>query len=162
MALAAFERTLLTYSRFDQYLQGDREALTVDEKAGLELFMKLGCGACHNGVTAGGHAFRKFGLNESYWVHTKSGTIDEGRAGLTGDDEDKYYFKVAALRNVAETGPYFHDGSVESLEEALVIMARVQIGAELTDRQAAQMADFLGTLTGELPEAVRDDVSTGG
>ncbi|MDH3404131.1 MAG: c-type cytochrome [Acidobacteriota bacterium] len=161
-ALGAFERTLMTYSRFDQYLQGDREALTADEKAGLELFLKLGCGACHNGVTAGGQAFRKFGLNESYWVHTKSGTIDEGRAGITGDDADRYYFKIASLRNVAETAPYFHDGSVESLPEALTIMARVQIGAELTDRQADQMAAFLGSLTGELPETTRDAAGTGG
>ena len=161
-ALAAFERTLMTYSRFDRYLQGDREALTADERAGLKLFMTLGCGACHNGVTAGGHAFRKFGLNDPYWVHTKSVNIDEGRAEVTGNEEDKYVFKIAALRNVAETGPYFHDGSVASLQEALGIMARVQVGAELSERQLSQMAGFLGSLTGELPETTRDALSSGG
>lgn len=161
-ALAAFERTLITPSRFDEYLRGDREALDADEKEGLELFLKLGCAACHNGVTAGGHAFRKFGLNEPYWVHTKSVVVDAGLAEVTGDEEDKYIFKIAALRNVAETGPYFHDGSVDSLEEALGIMAQVQVGAELSERQLAQMAGFLGSMTGELPAAAQEAVGGGG
>ena len=160
-ALAAFERTLITPSRFDDYLRGDREALSSDEKDGLQLFMTLGCGACHNGVTAGGHSFRKFGLNEPYWIHTKSAKVDEGRAEVTGSEDDKYIFKVAALRNVAETAPYFHDGSVESLEEALGIMARVQVGAELSERQMAQMAAFLDSLTGELPESAGEAVGGG-
>lgn len=155
-ALAAFERTLLTPSRFDLYVKGESDALSVEEKAGLKVFMTLGCTACHNGVTVGGHAFRKFGLNEPYWVHTRSKTPDEGRFLLTGDTEDRFVFKIASLRNVEKTGPYFHDGSVATLEEAIRVMAKLQVGAELSENQTSQVAAFLRTLTGELPPEVTD------
>ncbi len=155
LALAAFERTLLTPSRFDLYLLGDTEALTAQEKAGLKIFIGYGCSACHNGVTLGGHIFRKFGLTQDYWVHTRSREIDEGRYKITGEPGDKYVFKVASLRNVAETYPYFHDGSVDTLDHAVKVMVELQIGVAMTDDDAADLVAFLESLTGELPEAAR-------
>ncbi len=159
-ALAAFERTLLTPSRFDLYLVGDREALSMQEKEGLKTFIGYGCTACHNGVTLGGHIFRKFGLNEDYWVHTKSPKVDEGRFKVTGDDGDRYVFKVAALRNIAETWPYFHDGSVETLDQAVRAMVELQIGVEMGDEEVASLLAFLESLTGELPATARTPAST--
>jgi cytochrome c peroxidase len=153
LALAAFERTLLTPSRFDAYLEGDRSALSEKEKAGLGTFMRYGCTACHNGVTVGARSFRKFGLNDRYWVETHSARPDEGRYLLTGDPEDRYVFKVAALRNVAETRPYFHDGSVPTLPEAVKVMAKLQVGVELDDAQADEVVAFLGSLTGQVPSS---------
>ena len=150
-ALAAFERTLLTPSRFDLYLRGDREALSSDEKEGLRIFKKVGCTACHNGMTAGGHSFRKFGLNEPYWEHTLSPKQDEGRFAVTGAEADLYVFKVASLRNVEMTAPYFHDGSVKTLEEAIRMMGEHQLGIQLTPQNIASIVAWLPTLTGELP-----------
>jgi cytochrome c peroxidase len=152
-ALAAYERTLLTPARFDAYLEGNRQALTAQEKAGLRKFMALGCSSCHNGVTIGGYSFRRFGLGNDYWVHTGSETIDEGRFALTGLEEDKYVFKVAALRNIAETYPYFHDGSVETLVDAVRVMGRAQLQRDLTPEEAADIAAFLESLTGEIPQS---------
>ncbi len=154
-ALAAFERTLLTPSRFDEYLKGDHDALDQQEKDGLQIFFDMGCSSCHNGVNLGAHIFRKFGLGEKYWEHTQSKGIDEGRFVQTGDEEDKYVFKVASLRNIAKTGPYFHDGSVATLDEAIRVMARLQVGVELEEEQVEDMVAFLETLTGELPDSVR-------
>jgi len=161
LALGAFERTLLTPSRFDAYLEGDRSALDAHEKAGLERFMGLGCTSCHNGVTVGARFFRKFGLNDPYWVHTRSAKPDEGRYLQTGDPADRYVFKVASLRNVAETAPYFHDGSVATLPEAIKIMAELQVGLQLDDAQADEIAAFLATLTGEVPAAALEGATTG-
>jgi len=148
LALAAFERTLLTPSPFDDYLKGDRDALTRAQLDGLELFLDLGCASCHNGVNVGAASFRKFGLNEDYWVHTKSEKVDEGRIQLTGDEEDRYVFRVASLRNVAETGPYFHDGSVEKLDDALGVMLKLQVGMTPDREQTRALAAFLDSLTG--------------
>lgn len=150
-ALGAFERTLVTPSRFDDYLRGDRSALLVDEREGLQTFLDLGCASCHNGATVGARSFRKFGLNDAYWQHTGSSKVDEGRLAVTGDPEDRYVFKVASLRNVAETGPYFHDGSVATLEEAVRIMAKLQVGVDLTLDQTENVGAFLRSLTGERP-----------
>jgi len=115
--------------------------------------MELGCSSCHNGYAVGGYSFRKFGLQGNYWEHTKSETVDEVRFVETGEDGDKYVFKVAALRNVARTGPYFHDGSVEELADAVGIMTRMQIGLELTSEDTQSLVAFLESLTGEIPEA---------
>jgi cytochrome c peroxidase len=150
-ALGAFERTLVTPSRFDAYLEGDREALNQQELAGLQTFIELNCTTCHNGVNLGAFSFQKFGLRDDYWVHTGSEKVDEGRFAVTGNEADKYVFRVASLRNVAETGPYFHDGSVETLEDAIRIMLTVQIGADLTDEQIAELAAFLRSLSGKVP-----------
>lgn len=156
-ALGAFERTLITPTRFDAYLEGDQEALTPEELAGLEKFIQLNCTSCHNGINVGAHSFQKFGLIGDYWEHTGSEKIDEGRFAVTEDESDKFVFRVASLRNVAETGPYFHDGSVESLEEAIRIMVTVQLGVDLTDAEVESLAAFLRSLTGEVPaEALQD------
>jgi cytochrome c peroxidase len=155
-ALGAFERTLLTPSRFDAWLAGDRNAvLTAEERAGLERFLDLSCTSCHNGSTVGARFFRKFGLNEPYWTRTGSAAPDEGRYVQTGDPEDRYVFKVASLRNVAETGPYFHDGSVAGLREAVEVMAELQVGTPLSDTEVDPLVAFLRTLTGEVPTAAR-------
>ncbi len=150
-ALGAFERTLITPSRFDAYLEGDREALTSQELAGLEKFIQLNCTTCHNGVNVGAYSFQKFGLFGNYWEHTGSDKIDEGRFAVTEDETDKFVFRVASLRNVAETAPYFHDGSVESLDEAIRIMVAVQLGIDLTDEEVENLAAFLESLSGEVP-----------
>ena len=154
-ALAAFERTLLTPSPFDSYLQGDLDAISPQAKGGLETFMELGCTACHNGVNVGANSFQKFGLHESYWEHTGSAEVDVGREEVTEEEKDRYFFRVASLRNVEKTAPYFHDGSVATLEEAVRVMVRIQLGVELSDSQVENLAAFLRSLTGELPAGVQ-------
>lgn len=156
-ALGAFERTLLTPTRFDEYLEGNQEALTALEKAGMQKFIELGCTTCHNGVNVGAYSFQKFGLFGDYWEHTKSQKIDEGRAAVTGNEADKYVFRVASLRNVADTGPYFHDGSVENLDLAIRIMVKLQLGIELRNDEVESLMAFLETLSGEVPAAALQD-----
>jgi cytochrome c peroxidase len=155
-AVGAFERTLATPSRFDAFLEGDSHALTAEEREGLRTFIGTGCIACHNGVGVGGGQFQKFGLVEEYWKATGSKDIDEGRYLDTKKPEDKYAFKVSSLRNVAMTGPYFHDGSVFSLEDAVRVMARVQLGKRPSDTEVRSIAAFLGSLTGELPRGLAE------
>ena len=150
-AISAFERTLLTPSPFDAYLAGNTSALTPMARAGLEKFINTGCIACHEGVGVGGSVYRKFGLVEDYWKATGSEPIDKGRFDVTKDPEDLYVFRVPSLRNVAKTPPYFHDGSVATLPEAIKVMARVQLGATLNDADTRDIAGFLESLTGELP-----------
>jgi cytochrome c peroxidase len=152
LAIGAYERTLVSRSRFDDFLGGKVEALSATERAGLRTFIDTGCIACHNGVGVGGGDFRKFGVVEDYWKATASQEIDEGRAADTKKSEDKFLFKVPSLRNVAMTGPYFHDGSVGSLDAAVRIMARVQLGVAPSDREVHDIVAFLGSLTGPLPE----------
>lgn len=154
LALAAFERTLLTPSPFDEYLRGKRQALEPAQLAGLQMFFDLGCSSCHNGVNVGAASFRKFGLNEDYWVHTRSAKIDEGRFKVTGEEDDRFVFRVASLRNVAETAPYFHDGTVKTLDEAVRIMVKIQVGVDLEPEQAKNLVAFLESLTGALPQDV--------
>jgi cytochrome c peroxidase len=150
-AIGAYERTLVSRSRFDDFLEGKADALSERERAGLRTFIDTGCVACHNGVGVGGGDFRKFGVVEDYWKATASHEIDKGRAVDTKNEEDEYLFKVPSLRNVAMTGPYFHDGSVASLETAVRIMARVQLGAAPGDKEVEDIVAFLGSLTGPLP-----------
>ena len=143
-AIAAFERTLLTHgSRFDEYLEGNRDALTAKELLGLELFQTNGCAGCHNGVMLGGMTFSKFTHAEN-----KAGD-DKGRYEVTGRESDQYVFRVAPLRNVALTYPYFHDGSAATLEEAVSIMGRSQLGRRFNQEEVDQLVAFLETLTGE-------------
>jgi cytochrome c peroxidase len=150
-AVGAYERTLVTPSPFDAYLAGNQEALTPAAKAGLEKFINTGCVACHNGVGVGGGMYQKFGLVEDYWSATGSDPIDKGRFDVTKDPNDLYVFRVASLRNVAMTPPYFHDGSVATLPEAVKVMARVQLGVTLDDADIRDIVAFLDSLTGELP-----------
>ncbi|HMK55505.1 MAG TPA: cytochrome c peroxidase [Dissulfurispiraceae bacterium] len=151
-AIGAFERTLVTPSPFDSYLSGDTGVLTVKQKSGLKTFMEMGCMGCHSGAYIGGQMYQKFGIVEPYWKYTKSEKIDEGRYAVTKVEADKYVFKVPILRNVEKTPPYFHDGSVDRLEDAVMIMGKVQLGRTLTQEQAASIADFLKSLTGKIPE----------
>lgn len=151
LAIAAFERTLLTPGRWDKYLQGDKSALTSAEKEGLDLFMKSGCITCHTGNNLGGHMYQKFGLLHPYWDFTGSTKIDEGRFEVTQNEADKYIFKVPSLRNIAKTAPYFHDGSVADLAAAVRIMAKTQLNKELTSDEINAIVTFLEALTGEVP-----------
>lgn len=146
-AIAAFERTLLTPSRFDQFVAGKHDALTAEEKAGLKTFMDVGCITCHMGPGIGGSMYQKLGLVKPYE------TQDLGRFEVTGNEADRHVFKVPSLRNVARTGPYFHDGSVATLEEAVRLMADHQLGKELTDAQVREIVAFLNALTGEVDPA---------
>ena len=150
-AIGASERTLVTPSPFDAYLAGDQEALLPAAEAGLEKFINTGCVACHNGVGVGGGMYQKFGVVEDYWKATGSDPIDKGRIDVTKDPGDLYVFRVASLRNVAMTPPYFHDGSVATLPEAVKVMARVQLGVTLDDADIRDIVAFLQSLTGELP-----------
>jgi len=152
-AIGAYERTLLTPSPFDAYLKGDTKALSPEAKSGLATFIATGCMACHNGVDVGGGSFQKFGVTEDYWTATGSRSIDKGRFDVTKQPGDMYVFKVPSLRNVAMTAPYFHDGSVATLPEAVRVMARVQLGKTLTDADTSHIIAFLGSLTGPLPAA---------
>lgn len=152
LAIGAYERTLVTPAPFDAYLRGDTKALNSRAKAGLQKFISYGCVACHNGVDVGGGSFQKFGILEDYWKATGSQDIDKGRFDVTHNPADMYVFKVASLRNVAMTPPYFHDGSVASLPQAVRIMAKVQLGRTLTDAEVDDLVAFLESLTGKLPK----------
>ncbi|MDB5340693.1 MAG: ccpA [Planctomycetaceae bacterium] len=151
-AIGAYERTLMTPSRFDVYLGGNTDALTPTEQHGLRTFINTGCADCHRGAGIGGEQFRKFGVQEDYWNATGSKEIDKGRFELTKDPADQYMFKVAGLRGVEMTPPYFHDGSVGTLSEAVRVMAIVQLGHEMSDQDASAIVAFLKSLTGKLPQ----------
>jgi cytochrome c peroxidase len=156
-AIGAFERTLLTPSKWDDYLSGQAEALTLAEKKGLQAFINAGCTSCHSGELLGGNTFQKFGVFHDYWTYTKSTKIDEGRAAVTKNEADKYMFKTPSLRNVAKTAPYFHDGSVADLNEAVKIMAKVNLNKDLKDDEVSSIVTFLEALTGELPEETKQE-----
>lgn len=147
-AIGAFERTLVTPSRFDAFLGGDKKALTAEEQAGLATFLDTGCAACHMGNLVGGGQFQKLGKAKP-WAGK---TDDVGRMKVTKDEADRMVFKVPSLRNIEKTAPYFHDGSVATLEEAVKLMARHQIGKELSDAEVTSIVTFLKSLTGELPK----------
>lgn len=149
-AIGAFERTLLTPSRFDKYMAGDRNALTLQEKLGLKVFAESGCTSCHNGVDVGGGTLQKFGIVTDYRTLTGSKMNDEGKKQLTGKVQDKDIFKVPGLRNVAATYPYFHDGSITKLDTAVKIMAKAQLNRNLTDTQLNQIIAFLNALSGQI------------
>jgi len=145
-AIGAFERKLTTPSRWDKYLLGDQAALTELELKGLKLFTDLGCMTCHTGEFVGGSMFQKVGVAVP-WPNQ----ADQGRYELTKSDADRMSFKVPSLRDVAQTAPYFHDGSAKTLEEAVGLMARHQIGDELGADDVHAIVAWLGSLTGELP-----------
>jgi cytochrome c peroxidase len=141
-AVAAFERTLITRDRFDDFLGGDLEALTGREKRGLTLFMEVGCTECHSGALLGGTEFRKMGEVAPY-----ANTKDLGRYEITKKEEDKFVFKVPSLRNIGITQPYFHDGQVKTLPQAVKMMGELQLGVELDDEQTSLIVAFLRSLT---------------
>ena len=147
-ALGHYLRTLLTPSRFDRYLRGDAQALSADEKAGYGHFKRYGCVACHQGVNVGGNMFARLGAMRDYPGLALS-IAGQGRFLHTGREEDRYVFRVPALRNVALTAPYLHDGSVATLDEMVELMFRYQLGRSAAPHDKAQIVQFLHTLTGE-------------
>jgi cytochrome c peroxidase len=155
LAIAVFERTLLTPSKFDDYLKGNANALTVQEMKGLKSFIEVGCTTCHMGSLLGGNIFQKFGVYGNYWEHTNSNPVDPGRFKVTQNEADKYMFNVPSLRNVAETYPYFHDGSVQTLEEAVKVIAKLNLNIDLTDEQVSDISFFLKALTADILEEAK-------
>jgi cytochrome c peroxidase len=151
-AIAAFEQTLITPSRFDAFLQGDNDALDSRALNGLSLFFEVGCASCHTGAGLGGRQLAKFGLHVPYEVATGSAAVDRGRFDVTQEEDDRYVFKVPMLRNVAETAPYFHDGNVIGLEQAVRVMLEVQLDAGLRDYEVENLVAFLRSLSGPAPE----------
>ena len=150
-ALAVYQRTLRTPAPFDAFLKGDNRALDVRQRAGLEKFVSTGCIACHRGALLGGDSFQKFGVVKDYWLATGSKNIDTGRFAATKKEEDKYVYRVPMLRNITRTGPYFHDGSVATIEQAVRVMADVQLGRALPDQDVRDIVAFLESLTGAIP-----------
>jgi len=145
-AIGAFEHGLVTPARWDRYLRGDKSALNAQEKAGAKLFANLGCIVCHTGPYVGGSMFEHVGARIP-WPRS----ADRGRKQVTGAAADDMVFKVPSLRNVAKTAPYFHDGSAQTLNQAVRMMARHQLGVELDDDEARELEAWLGSLTGDIP-----------
>jgi cytochrome c peroxidase len=144
-AIGAFERGLLTPSPFDAFLKGDDAALTDTQKEGLNLFIDKGCVTCHQGTGVGGHMFQKLGLVKP-WP-----TKDKGIGGLQGKEALTGFFKVPGLRNITETAPYLHDGSIKTLDEMVKKMAEHQQAHILTEAETARIIAFLNALKGKVP-----------
>jgi cytochrome c peroxidase len=149
-ATAEFLGSLVTTeSRFDRYLRGDETALTDEEKAGYRRFKSHGCIACHQGVNVGGNVFQRLGVFDDYFAaRGVDETADIGRYLVTGRERDRHVFRVPSLRNVGATAPYFHDGSAQSLDDAVYVMARFQLGQQPNDKDVQLIVKFLKTLTG--------------
>ena len=148
-ALANYLKSLVTPSRFDRYLRGDRAALSVDEKAGYAKFKSYGCVACHQGINVGGNMYQKFGAMREPAPGAPI-ALDQGRFELTGREADRHMFRVPSLRNVALTAPYFHNGSVATLDEAVGAMFKYQLGRAAPAQDQAQIVRFLQALNGEV------------
>lgn len=156
-AIAEYERYLVTPSPFDAYLAGNQDAISEQARRGHATFKEVGCASCHMGVNVGGTMYQKMGLIANYFEQ-RGGELtdaDMGRFNVTRSEADRHFFKVPTLRNITRTAPYFHDGSVEDLGQAVRIMGRVQLGRELTDAQVTDILAFFEALNGELPEHAR-------
>jgi len=145
-AIGVFERRLVTPSRWDKLLKGDKSALTDQEKAGFNKFVEVGCASCHRGTLLGADSYQRLGLVKP-WTHTS----DLGRYAVTKKGTDKLVFKVPSLRNIEKTGPFYHDGSVKTLEDAVRLMAEYQNGKQLKPEEIQSIVTFLKTLTGQIP-----------
>ena len=156
-AIATFERSLITPdSRFDRFLRGDNAAMDATEQRGFELFQSYGCSSCHQGINVGGNMYEKMGLMGDYFADRGGvAEADKGRYNVNHDDESMHEFKVPSLRNVALTAPYFHDGHAETLEQAVAIMARYQLGRSMPNDDMHAIVAFLHCLTGEPRGSVR-------
>ena len=155
-AIAEFERSLITPgSAFDRYLEGEAQALSAEARKGWDLFRNLGCIACHQGVNMGGNMFANLGVMGDFFAERGRplAQSDLGRFNVTGRAEDRHVFKVPSLRNVALTGPYFHDGSIPDLAQAVETMARYQLGVVLTQPETHALVAFLKSLDGVQPES---------
>ena len=160
-AIAAYERTLITpNSAYDKFAKGDKSALNEQQVRGMETFAEVGCVGCHSGPAFNGPQlpegtgfYQKFPAIENGVYEAKYGfTADLGRYEATKDQADKHLFKVPTLRNIALTAPYFHNGKVTTLEEAVKVMGKLQLNKDLTASQVADIAAFLNSLTGEFPK----------
>lgn len=140
-AIAAFERTLITHDRLDDFLKGDDKALTATELKGLDLFLTVGCTTCHNGPVIGANSYQKVGLVHPYE------TKDIGRFAISKEEGDEHKFKVPSLRNVVLTGPYFHDGKHTNLRDTILLMAHIQLDKQLTPDEADSLLAFMHTMT---------------
>jgi cytochrome c peroxidase len=149
-SIAAFERTLLTPGKFDKFLGGDLTALNEQELKGVKTFVETGCTTCHMGPLLGGNMFQKYPLFGTHKELTGSTVDDFGKMAATNAEADKYFFKVPSLRNIAETWPYLHDGSVKELDKIVQIMAKGQLNKELTPEQTSDITAFMKALTGEV------------
>jgi len=148
--IVEYEKTLITpNSPFDQYLRGDKSAITQDQKDGYLLFKNKGCISCHHGINVGGNLYNKFGIMQ----YVRSDSL--GKFEITKREEDKYYFKVPSLRNVEKTAPYLHDGRFETLEEVVKFMARYQLGQVVTQEEIDKIVFFLKSLSGEIPQSAK-------
>jgi cytochrome c peroxidase len=146
-AIGAFERRLLTPSRYDEFVNGKHDALTEQEVRGLKAYLEVNCQQCHTGALLGGNMYQKMGLKKPY-----PALKDVGRMKVTGQKSDEYMFKVPTLRNVTKTGPYMHDGSIASLEEVVEVMAEYQLGVTLPPERVADIVAFMGALEGKVDE----------
>ena len=133
---------------FDRFLMGDRDAISAAQKHGYDLFLSLGCAACHQGRNVGGNMFQRVGIFANPFADRGAETTaDLGRFSITGDVEDRYVFRVAPLRNVALTAPYFHDSSAATLEQAITFMARYQLGRTVAADDMHDIVAFLHSLS---------------
>ena len=160
--IAEFQRSLITPSRFDRHLQGDEVAITENELQGYKKFKSYGCVACHQGVNVGGNMFQKFGVMGDYFEGADAPSkADLGRFNVTGREADKHVFKVPSLRNIALTAPYFHNGTVGTLPEAVDVMFKFQLGRPASDEDKALIVAFLQSLTGEAMEKQNEQSKIG-
>lgn len=151
-AISEYERSLITPSRFDRYLLGQKDAINENEIKGYELFKRYGCVACHQGVNIGGNMYQLFGVMGDYFKDRGNITAaDLGHFNVSKDERDRHKFKVPSLRNVALTAPYFHDGSAKTLRDAVRIMAKYQLGRSMPEKDEELIIQFLQSLSGELP-----------
>lgn len=156
LAIATFERTLITVGApFDLWLDGELGALNAEQREGYQLFKAAGCVACHQGQNAGGNMYQRFGLFGDYFADRGHPTMaDNGRFNVTGQESDRYVFRVPSLRNVELTAPYFHDGSAATLTDAVRVMVQYQLGKELPEQQINLLVEFLKTLSAPRKEAL--------
>ena len=148
-AIATFERSLLTPSRFDLFLAGDKSALSEEEQQGYRLFKAFGCASCHQGTAVGGNLFMKMGVMQDYFKDRGNLTdADLGRYDVTKQEEDRGVFRVPTLRNIALTAPYFHDANATTLPQAVETMAKYQLGREIEPEQLVPIVKFLESMTG--------------
>ncbi|MDX2369352.1 MAG: cytochrome c peroxidase [Colwellia sp.] len=145
IALASFQRTLISKDRLDDYLVGNKNAISQEEKAGLIVFIEKGCVACHNGPLLGGQLFMKMGL-----VHPYPNKIDKGKAHVTGNAADNFFFKVPSLRNILNTAPYFHDGAATTIEQAIEDTGWHQLGIRLSKQDVKAIKIFFSTLNNQV------------
>lgn len=153
-AIVSYEKSLITPNApFDKYLRGNLSAISAQAKKGYQLFKAFGCISCHQGINIGGNMFQKLGVFHNYFKHRGNITkVDHGRFNITGHKKDQFVFRVPSLRNIAVTAPYFHDGQAKTLEDALDIMARHQLGRKISKQDKADIIIFLHSLTGEYQE----------